>query len=112
MAETPDPSLALLRLELLTPLAEIRGEMTELRGDVRLILQRLDQADARAADQDRELRRHDERLDALEATAVTRDELEKERSERRADRRVVVGAVLAAALALIVAGLSAALGLK
>lgn len=80
MTETPDPALALLRLELLTPLAEIRGEMTELRGDVRLILQRLDQADKRAADQARELRRHDERLDALERTAVTKADMDRSRT--------------------------------
>lgn len=97
MAEAPDhPALALLRLELLTPLTEIRGEMTELRGDVRLILQRLDQADERAAAQANELRRHDERLDALERTAVTKADI-----DRRIGRTIQVLSVIATVLGIV-----------
>lgn len=65
--------LALLRAELMTAL-------TRIEGDVRLILQRLDQTDQRAADQARELRRHDERLDALERTAVTKADMDRSRT--------------------------------
>lgn len=64
----PSTELALLRSELLLPL-------TELRGDVRLILQRMDQGDARAAEHATELRRLDERADTVERDYVPRAEM-------------------------------------
>lgn len=63
----PSVEYALLRSELLLPL-------TEMRADIRLILQRMDQGDARAADHAAQLKRLDERVDALERTTVTREE--------------------------------------
>lgn len=64
----PSTELALLRSELLLPL-------TELRGDVRLILQRMDQQDARAQEHGHQLAALDGRVDAVERTTVTREEL-------------------------------------
>jgi hypothetical protein len=61
--------LALLRGELMTAL-------TEIRGDVRLVIEQNKHAERRADDQAAELRRHDDRLDELERTAITRTELE------------------------------------
>lgn len=87
---TPAPTeLALLRSELLLPL-------TELRGDVRLILQRMDQGDARAAEHGTALAALDHRVDGIEQTAASRAELaaveqrvrdwaEKEIAKARAD---------------------------
>lgn len=81
--------LALLRAELMTAL-------TRIEGDVRLILQRLDQTDQRAADQANELRRHDERLDALERTAVTTADV-----DRRISRTIQVLGLIASVLGIV-----------
>lgn len=87
---------AMLRSELLLPL-------TELRGDVRLILQRMDQGDARAADHAAQLQRLDDRVDALERVAVTCDALQEKLGEQRAQadeqarrRLTIIGLLLTA----------------
>lgn len=73
-----ETGLALLRSELLLPL-------TELRGDVRLILQRMDQQDARAEEHRRTLDVLDGRVDAVERTTVTREELAQALAQVRRD---------------------------
>lgn len=87
---------ALLRSELLLPL-------TELRGDVRLILQRMDQGDARAAEHSNALNSLDNRVDQVERTAATREDLaeakrrlreemaeQRAADQKRADRRLTI----------------------
>lgn len=94
-AATPT-EFALLRSELLLPL-------TELRGDVRLILQRMDQGDARAAEHGNALAALDHRVDLVERTTVTREDLaeakrklreemaaQRAADQKRADRRLTV----------------------
>ncbi len=69
-----DHQLAIVKAELMIPL-------TEIKGDVRLVLQRLDSVDKRVDDQATELRHMDARLDAVERDQVTRMQLD-ERSKK------------------------------
>lgn len=105
----PSTELALLRSELLLPL-------TELRGDVRLILQRMDQQDARAQEHGHQLAQLDGRVDAVERTTVTREELatalaqvhtemakQQAASEEKARRNLTVWGLLLTALGVGVA---------
>ena len=74
----PTTEIALLRSELLLPL-------TRIEGDVRLVLQRIDQGDQRAAEHALELRRLDDRQDKLERDYAARAELQHEIAVIRAD---------------------------
>jgi uncharacterized protein YlxW (UPF0749 family) len=69
-----DHQLAIVKAELMIPL-------TEIKGDVRLVLQRLDSVDKRVDDQATEIKRMDARLDAVERDQVTRMQLD-ERSKK------------------------------
>jgi hypothetical protein len=69
-----DHQLAIVKAELMIPL-------TEIKGDVRLVLQRLDSVDKRVDDQAAELKRMDSRLDQVERDQVTRMQLD-ERSRK------------------------------
>lgn len=73
--ETQSTEIALLRGEVMTALARIEG-------DVRLVLQQIEQATRRTDDLDRKVDRLDVRVDALEATRPTRDELEQQAAKR------------------------------
>jgi hypothetical protein len=109
----PATELALLRSELLLPL-------TELRGDVRLILQRMDQQDARAQEHGHQLALLDSRVDAVERTTVTREEMtaaieraradaaeQRAEDQKRADRRLTIVSIIVAAVgALLGAGVA------
>lgn len=69
---TPAPTeIALLRSELLLPL-------TRIEGDIRLVLQRIDQGDQRAADHAQELRQLDDRQGRLERDHVPRAEVQQQ----------------------------------
>lgn len=108
--ETPSSTeLALLRGELMTALARIEGVIQLVHQEQQQGTRRLDEL---AADH----RRLDDRVDVLERTSVPRTELEADRKERRADRRIVIGSALTAALSLLVVivggAIMAALGLK
>lgn len=112
-ATPPATELALLRSELLLPL-------TELRGDVRLILQRMDQQDARAQEHGHQLATLDSRVDVVERTTVTREEMataiaqvradaaeQRAEDQKRADRRIaIVNVVVAIVAALLGAGVA------
>lgn len=83
------------RLEL--AITELRGAMdaalARIEGRLDLLVQRAEHSDAHAAAQDQRLDRHDERLDALERTAVTRDDLDRSRARTIQALSVVVALI-------------------
>ncbi|MBX6382012.1 MAG: hypothetical protein IRZ07_03410 [Microbispora sp.] len=108
MNETPPSTeLALLRGELMTALARIEG-------DVRLVLQEQQQGTRRVDDLVGEFRRHDERLDALERTTVTREELDARETRMRAAvdeqarRRLTI---LGTVMTCVMGGITAVIGI-
>lgn len=88
---TPDPT----RLEL--AITELKGSMdsgmARIEGRLDLLVQRAEHTDQRAADQAALLQRLDDRVDRVEATAVTRVEMDE-----RAKRTLQVVAIICALL--------------
>jgi len=69
----------------------------QLGGQIALLGQRLDQADVHRVETVQRLDRYDERLDALERTSVTREEMTE-----RSRRTVAVAGVVMTVLSLLV----------
>lgn len=97
--------LAMLRGEVMTALARIEGE-------IRLVRQAQEDAARRTDDLQRDVRNLDDRVDQLEQTRVTREELDAEKRERRADRRVFITAGLSLLVLVLGAVILSALNLK
>lgn len=99
-----DAAIAQLRSELLL-------RLTELSGDVRLILQRMDQMDTRAQEHGNALAALDGRVDAVERTTVTRQELDRRDEQVRAkttQRLTVIGLIITVVNILIGSGIAVA----
>ncbi len=71
--------------------------LSEIRGDVRLILQRMDQHDKRADGHEAKLDALDKRMDTLEASTVTRAQLEE-----KSKRTVAIVSVVMTVMSLLV----------
>ncbi|WP_067470030.1 hypothetical protein [Actinomadura macra] len=106
----PSTELALLRGELMTALARIEG-------DVRLVLQEQQQGTRRLDELATDVRRLDERLDAVERTAVTRAEADERETRMRAQldeqarRRLTVAGLIITAITALLSGGIAVIGI-
>lgn len=102
---TAGVEIAMLRGEVMAALARIEGE-------IRLVRQAQEDAARRTDDLQRDVRNLDDRVDQLEQTRVTREELDAEKRERRADRRVFITAGLSLLVLVLGAVILSALNLK
>ncbi|TYK47147.1 hypothetical protein [Actinomadura decatromicini] len=76
--ETPGVELAMLRGEVMTTLARIEGE-------IRLVRQAQEESARRTDDLQRDVHRLDDRVDHLDRTTVTREELDQRDNRLRED---------------------------
>ena len=108
--ETPGVELAMLRGEVMTTLARIEGE-------IRLVRQAQEDSARRTDDLQRDVRRLDDRVDGLDRTTVTREDMDKAvdqvRKEAQAEqarqadqarRALTVWALIISALAAAISG--------
>lgn len=102
--------LAMLRGEVMTSLAQIQG-------DVRLVLQEQQNAARRYDELQRDVRRLDDRVDGLDRTTITREDMDKavgqvrdearQRQEQQAEqarRSLMIWALVISAIAAAISG--------
>ncbi|WP_433465696.1 hypothetical protein [Spirillospora sp. CA-128828] len=102
--------LAMLRGEVMTALARIEG-------DIRLVLQEQQQAARRTDDLQADVRRLDDRVDEIDRTRVTRDELDardarlraeaaeqRAADQKRADRKINITAIVVTVVLGVISG--------
>lgn len=108
--ETPGVELAMLRGEVMTTLARIEGE-------IRLVRQAQEESARRTDDLQRDVHRLDDRVDHLDRTTVTREDMteavkavreealrQQERQAEQSRRSLMIWALVISAIAAAISG--------